>query len=178
MQNIRKMSALLGAGAVILSLAGCADKNNNGMAETPAEPDKVGNAVADNLGDTANAVVKGADKVGNAVVGAGSAVGNVVSNDTQAVGNAVSNGVKAVDNGAAKLGADATALNMTPKIKTAFGGTKGLNGSDINVNTDVATKTVTLEGTVKSAAQKTLASAIAKKNGTGMTIKNNLKIGK
>ncbi len=178
MQNIRKMSALLGAGAVILALAGCADKNNSGQADSPAAPGEVGNAVSGNFGDTANAVSNGVGKVGNAAAGAGQSVANVASNGTHAVANSAAGAGKTVANGAAGAAAGAAALAMTPKIKTAFGGEKGLNGSNINVNSDAATKTVTLNGTVKSAAQKALASAIAKKHAAGMTIKNNLTVGK
>ncbi len=162
MQNIRKMSALLGAGAVILALAGCADKDNSGQAESPAAPGQVGNAVSDNLGDTANAVAGGVGAVGNAVTGGGQAVANGAANAGKAVAGAGNNAA------------------MTSSVKTALLGEKALNGavSGINVNSDSASKTVTLNGTVKSAAQKSLAGAIAKKNATGMTIKNNLKVGK
>ncbi len=178
MQNIRKMSALLGAGAIILALAGCADKNNDGQAETPAAPGQMTNAAADNLGDTANAAANGLGKVGNAAAGAGGAVVNAASNGGQAVANGAANAGGAMANGASNMAAGAAALAMTPKIKTAFGGEKGLNGSKIDVDTNAGTKTVTLKGTVTSAAQKTLASAIAKKNATGMTIQNNLTVKK
>lgn len=158
------MGALLGAGVVILGLAGCADKNNNGQAETPVTGD-AGNAVADNLGDTANAASNGVGKVVNGVANAGKAVENGAAN----VG-------KTVANGAANAGKTLDAATLTPQIKTAFGGNKSLNGSNINV--DTVGKTVTLSGTVKSAAQKTLAGTLAKQKATGFTIANNLKVGK
>ncbi len=151
MQNIRKMGALLGAGAIMLTLVGCggnADGGNSGS--------DVANAASNNLGETANAAANGAAAVGNSVAGAGAG--------------------KMVANGAANAGKMMDAATLTPQIKTAFGGNKALNGSKIDV--DTAGTTVTLSGTVTSAAQKTLAGSIAKQKATGYTITNNLKVGK
>ena len=159
MNNIRKMGALLGAGAVIFSLAGCADKNGNGQAESPMASNNVEGAVKDNLGDTANAVSN-----------AGSAVAGAASNAASAVGNAATGAAKTVGN------AGETAA-MTSKVKTAIGANAGLKGSSINVSTMADKNTISLDGTVTSEAQKSLASAIAKKNAPGYKITDNLKTG-
>lgn len=150
MQNIRKMSALLGAGAVIFGLAGCGGKD--------AE-----NAVANNMEQTGNAAVKGVDAVGNGVAGAGEAVVNGAKDLGQAASNVAVTTEKALDG-----------ATLTPQIKTAFGGNKALNGSTIDVDTDTTAKTVTLKGTVTSAAQKKLAETIAKQKATGFKVVNNL----
>ncbi len=169
MNNIRKMSALLGAGAVIFSLVGCADKNGNGQAESPADATNVGGAVKDNLGDTANAVT-----------GAAGAVGNAVSGAAGTVGNAASNAAGSVANGANKMGGAIVnageAATMTPAVKTAIGANAGLKGSNINVDTMGAKDTISLTGSVKSAGQKALAGAVAKKAAPGYKIANNLKV--
>lgn len=159
MNNIRKMGAFLGAGAVIFSLAGCGDKNGDGQAESPMKADNVGGAVKDNLGDTANAVSN-----------AGSAAAGAVSKAAGAVGDAATGAVKSVGN------AGETAA-MTSKIKTAIGANAGLKGSNINVDTMADKNTVSLTGTVTSAAQKSLASAIVKKNAPGYKIMDQLKMG-
>ncbi len=196
MQNIRKMSALLGASAVILGLAGCADKNGNGQAESPAPAGQVGNAVADNLGDTANAAAGGAKTVGNAVAGAGSAMGNAAAGGAAAVGNVAAGGAAAAGNvaagagkmaaGAGKMAAGAAgavagagaALTLTPKIKAALINNPAMKGLQPNVDTIAGSKTIRLSGTVKTAAQKTLASKIAQQGAAGYKIQNDLKVGK
>jgi len=147
MQNIRKIGALLGAGAVIFSLAGCADRNGNGQPDSPATGAEVDNAVA----------------------GAGQAASNVAAGAANVAADAGKTAADAVTS----VGAAAT---LTPKIKTALGAqaTGGLKGSSIDVDTNGTTKTVTLKGSVKSAAQKTLAGAIAKKNAADFKVDNQL----
>lgn len=166
MKNLRKWGATLGAGVVILGLAGCADRNNNGQAESPATGNEVGNAVADNLGDTANAVKN---------------VGNGIANGAGAVANTVSNGVGAMSNGlsnaAGTMASAGETAAMTSKIKAAIIANPGLKGRNINVNTMANTNTVSLKGSVASAAQKNLAGSIAKKNAPGYKINNQLKVG-
>ncbi|PQV65458.1 Osmotically-inducible protein OsmY, contains BON domain [Abditibacterium utsteinense] len=159
MNNIRKMGALLGAGAVIFSLAGCADKNGNGQAETPMSANNVDGAVKDNLADTANAVSSAGSAVGNAVTGAAGAVGDAATGAAKTVGNA------------------GETAAMTSKVKTAIGANPGLKGSNINVSTMADKNSISLTGTVTSAAQKTLANAIAKKNAPGYKVVDQLKMG-
>jgi osmotically-inducible protein OsmY len=169
MNNIRKMSALLGAGAVIFSLAGCADKDGGGQAESPMDPNNVGGAVKDNLGDTANAVT-----------GAAGAVGNAVSGAAGTVSNAASNAAGAAAEGANKMGGAMVnageAATMTPAVKTAIGANAGLKGTTINVDTMGAKDSISLSGSVKSAAQKNLATQVAQKAAPGYKIMNNLKV--
>lgn len=159
MNNIRKMGAFLGAGAVIFSLAGCADKNGDGQAESPANANNVDGAVKDNLADTANAV--------------SGAVGGAA--------NVASNAAGAVADGASKMGGAIVnageAATMTPAVKTAIGANAGLKGSKIDVTTMGAKDSISLTGTVKSAAQKNLAGAVAKKAAPGYKINNMLKMG-
>ncbi len=187
MQNIRTMGALLGTGAVILALAGCGNGGDTAASDTANAAvnggDKVANKVADNLGDTANAVANGGAKVVNGAANVGGAVANGAANVVNgaanagaAVANGAANAGAAVANGAANVGAAASHAALTPLIKTAFGGNKALNGSSINVDTDVAAKTVKLSGTVTSAAQKTLAESIAKQKANGYTVVDNLSV--
>ncbi|HEX9996256.1 MAG TPA: BON domain-containing protein [Abditibacterium sp.] len=152
MQNFRKMGAFLGAGAVIFSLAGCADKNGNGQAESPANPDNVSGAVKDNLGDTANAVGAGAEKVGDAASNAASGAGAAIANAGEAA-------------------------TLTPKVKTAIAASAGLKGTNINVDTLGSKDSIALRGKVKSASQKTLAESVAKKAAPGYKIVNQLTVG-
>lgn len=168
MNNIKKYTALLGAGAIMITLAtGCADKNNN------AVPDAAGN-VGDAMGNTTSNV---ADAMGNTAGNMADAAGNT----TDAMGNAASNATTAVaqgaDNAGTAIAGAGDALTYTPKIKTALGAQPALKGSNINVDTNGPKKVISLTGTVTSAAQKTMAEAIAKKNGpANFKVDNQLKM--
>ena len=70
----------------------------------------------------------------------------------------------------------ASVATMTPKIKTALGANAALRGSNINVDTSEEYNAVVLRGTVTSAAQKTLAESVAKKNSGGYRVANRLVI--
>lgn len=106
-QPLNKWSALLGASAIaLMSVAGCADRNNNGQPDSPATPPEIGKAME-----------KAGDKTANAVT----AVGNTVVKGTEKMAKAGKN----LDD----------AATMTPKVKTALGQNPTLAGSNINVDT-------------------------------------------
>jgi hypothetical protein len=92
---------LLGASAILLvGVAGCADRNNNGQPDSVATEGQVANA-ADNAGDAASSA---ASKAGQAASNAADSFGNVAKN---------------LDD----------AATITPKVKTALGNSPVLNGS-------------------------------------------------
>ena len=149
MQNYGKW---IGAGAIALAalttIAGCTDKNNNGEPDSAASPAQVDKTV----GNMANAA-------SNHVEGAVNAVSNAATKTGKAIGGA----------------ADA-AVN-TPKIKLALANNPSLTGSNINVDTIGEKNTINLKGTVKNAAQKTLAASIAQKTaGPQYKISNQLTV--
>lgn len=137
MKNLRKWGATLGAGAVMLTLAGCADKDGSGQAESPADANNVTGAVADNLGDTANAVKGAAGAVGNTVTGAVDATGNAIENAAPVVGNVAENAATTVGN------AGETAA-MTSKVKAAIAANAGLKGTRIDVDTMAGKNNISL----------------------------------
>lgn len=176
MQNFRKMGVLLGAGAVIFSLAGCADRNGNGQPDSAATGGEVGNAVASGVNTAADAgaaAANTASEVGAAAANTASEVGAAAANTAAGAANTAAGAGKAAADAVTGAGAAAT---LTPKIKNALATQNSgpLKGSDINVNTDASIKTVILKGTVKSAAQKTLAGSIAKKNSADFKVDNQL----
>ena len=59
-------------------------------------------------------------------------------------------------------------------VKLAISMDKTVDASDINVDTDAATKVVTLKGTVASAEQKARAEAIAVREAAGFKVVNDL----
>ncbi len=77
--------------------------------------------------------------------------------------------------------ADAAGTKMegamqTGEVKTALLADTRLGATDINVDTNEATKTVTLNGSVKTEFEKQLAGEVATSKATGYMIVNNLAI--
>ena len=72
------------------------------------------------------------------------------------------------------VGARASAATETADVKLAISMDKTVDASDINVDTDAATKIVTLKGTVASAEQKARAEAIAVREAAGFKVVNDL----
>ncbi|HEX8549990.1 MAG TPA: BON domain-containing protein [Abditibacteriaceae bacterium] len=138
-----------GVGALALVfVAGCAGSDQNGDGKATDSPEA---ANMQKVVDAAQESAKGA--------------ANSASN---AISNAASNAAPAMKN------AD-DAVTITPTVKTALGANAALKGSKIDVST--TDKNVSLDGTVKTAAQKTIAGNIAKQKAPGYQIKNNLKVG-
>jgi osmotically-inducible protein OsmY len=68
----------------------------------------------------------------------------------------------------------ASAATETADVKLAISMDKTVDASDINVDTNPATKIVTLKGTVASAEQRARAEAIAVREATGFRVVNQL----
>ena len=168
MNNIRKYTAWLGAGAILITLAtGCANKDGD------AVPDATENVV----GGAANTTSNMADAAGNTTSNMADATGNMAD----AAGNKMEGASTAVANTAQSAGSAIAgagdALIYTPKIKTALGAEKAMTGSKIDVDTLADKKEIALRGTVTSSAQMKMAAAIAKKNAPAdYTITNQLKM--
>ena len=77
---------------------------------------------------------------------------------------------------AAAAGAATGAALETADVKTALMADTRVDASGINVDTNKDTKTVTLNGTVKTDAQKTIAGEIASAKAVGYSVVNNLTI--
>ncbi len=98
-----------------------------------------------------------------------------------ACGN-TADGVKADTEVAAEKTADAMDATgaavggalQTGEIKTAIMADDRVDSSDINVDTDEPSKTVTLRGSVRTESEKTWAGEIATSKAPGYTITNNL----
>jgi len=72
------------------------------------------------------------------------------------------------------VGDRASAATETGDVKLALSMDKTVDASGINVDTDAATKIVTLKGTVASAEQKARAEAIAVREASGFRVVNQL----
>ena len=169
MNNIRKYTAWLGAGAIMITLAtGCTNKDNDLV------PDATENVVDGAASTTENV----ADAMGNTTENMADAAGNNLNEAGEAMANGADTAVDATGNVASAAGSNLEALGdaatYTPKIKTALAANAALAGSNINVDTLGEKNTIALRGTVTSQAQKDLAESIAKKNAPGYTIANQL----
>ena len=89
-----------------------------------------------------------------------------VTDAGRAVGDAVLDGGRAAD-----------AAFETADVKVALSADARVDAGDINVDTDHASKTVTLKGKVPTAAQKMFAEEIAMKRAVGYRVENQLSIG-
>ncbi|MEO7612200.1 MAG: BON domain-containing protein, partial [Gemmatimonadales bacterium] len=77
---------------------------------------------------------------------------------------------------AANTGAAVDAAMETADVKTALIADTRVDASDINVDTNKDTKTVTIHGTVPTAAMKTLVGEVAVAKAVGFRVVNNLTI--
>lgn len=98
-----------------------------------------------------------------------------------ACGNTASGVKKDTERAADNTAAAATAATQsvggaleTASVKSAIMADRRVDASDINIDTDEARKTVTLNGFVKTADQKRVAGEIAASKAVGYAIKNNL----
>jgi hyperosmotically inducible protein len=79
---------------------------------------------------------------------------------------------------AAKTGDAVAGATETGQVKAAIMADTRVDAGDINVDTDETKKTVTLRGTVKTDAERTIAGEIAIAKAVGYTVINNLTIKK
>lgn len=163
MKKLNTWNKVLGVGAIaLISVAGCTGQDQTGDGQTAdsvpaAQMEQAGENIQNAAGNVAAQTGDAVEGTGDAVANGAAAVGDSVAAGADKMGDAVAN----VDDAA-----------MTPKIKTALGANASLNGSSIDV--DTANNTVTLKGTVKNAAQKTAAEAIAKREAPNYKISNEL----
>jgi colicin import membrane protein len=167
MLNYRKMLAVAVAVACA-GLAGC-DNTAQGVKEDAAQNKaKADQAAAEAKADTADEraeIKEEGREAGAAVAEAGRDVGAAA----ERAGDAMA--------GAAKdAGASVHAAKQTLDVKTALMADSSIDATKIDVDTDENTKTVTLKGSVATAAQKASAERIAKAKAEGYTVRNSLTV--
>ncbi|QJR34292.1 BON domain-containing protein [Gemmatimonas groenlandica] len=84
------------------------------------------------------------------------------------------NAAEATSEAASSAGAAMDAAGETADVKSALMADATVDAGDINVDTNKDTKTVTLNGSVKSEAQKARAEVVAKTKAPEYTVVNNL----
>jgi osmotically-inducible protein OsmY len=93
-----------------------------------------------------------------------------------AVADATREGADKAANAAREAGSVVDAARQTAEIKTALIADKSIVALHIDVDTDAATKTVTLKGSVPTAAQKMAAEKVAREKAPAYTVVNQLTI--
>jgi len=151
------MRALTLAGGVLVAAcvaAGCSDKTEQQAREAGQQATEAAQAAGHAVESAAQDAVNNAERVTDAR--------NAVDDARQAA-----NDVAEATNAAAQ----------TAKVKAALVADSSVTAANINVDTDPATKTIVLKGSVPSAAQKTAAERIAiAKASTGYTVRNELTV--
>ena len=79
---------------------------------------------------------------------------------------------------AKEVGSEVGATKQTVDVKAALMVDNSIDASHIDVDTDAATKTVTLRGTVPTAAQKAAAEKLARAKAEGYRVRNLLTVAK
>jgi len=165
----KKMLAVLAA-AACAGLVGC-DNTAQGVKEDAKENEaKAREEAAEAKADTADeraAIKQEGREAGSAIKEAGRDVGNAA----EKAGDKVAEAAK-------DAGAKMEAGKQTLDVKTALMADKSVDASKIDVDTDEHTKTVTLKGSVPSAAQKASAERIARDKAEGYKVKNLLVVAK
>jgi osmotically-inducible protein OsmY len=135
---------------------------------TAAAKDEAAEAKADTADERAEAKQEGREAA-NDVGAAAREAGSEIKEAAGKAGNAVV--------GAAEKAAPAVnAAKQTLDVKTALMADAAIDASKIDVDTDEATKTVTLKGTVANANQKSAAERIARAKAGGYSIHNQLTV--
>ena len=154
----KKMLAVLAA-AACAGLAGC-DNTAQGVKEDARENRaKLEREAAEAKADTADERAE--------IKQEGREAGGAIEEAGRDVGNAAEKAGDAVAGAARDAGAAVHAGKQTLDVKTALMADASVDASKIDVDTDENTKTVTLKGSVPSAAQKATAERIAKDKAEG-----------
>ena len=159
----KKMLAVVAA-AACTGLAGC-DNTAQGVKEDARENEA---KAREESRDAAAA----SREAGAEVKEAGRDAGDALKEAGRDVGDAAHRAGDAMAGAAKDAGAAMHAGKQTLDVKTALMADSSIDASRIDVDTDDNTKTVTLKGSVKSAAQKASAERIAKAKAEGYKVKN------
>ena len=107
-----------------------------------------------------------------------SAIASACGNTADGVKQDSKNAVEKAGEASEKAGTTIVAAMETMDVKTALIADTRVDAAGIDVDTNKDTKTVTLNGTVKSDAMRSLAGDVAKDKAPGYTIVNKLTIKK
>jgi len=155
--------ALLGVLAVLaLALAPACRNTAEGVKEDSRE--------------NAEKAKEGSERAADEAKEAAGKMSDEASKAGEKIGEAAKDAGQAIKEGAKDVASEIDAKKQTVDVKTALMADKGVDASHIDVDTDAATKTVTLKGSVPSQAQKVKAGQIAHEKAAGYKIVNQLTV--
>ena len=129
--------------------------------------------------DAANAAAKSeqaAEKTAEAAREAGHDVAQAADKAGDATREAADKAGDATREAAASAANVGDAAQQTAQIKTALLTDASIDASQIDVDTEASTRTVTLKGLVRSTAEKATAARIAAEKAPGYRVTNNLEV--
>lgn len=164
----------LAAASVAAFLAGCSPEARQDLGEAG---DKVGSATE----KSAKATAETAAKAGQEVKAGAQNAGTAIESGAQKAADATKSGAKMAGEA---IGGAGDKMELTPKIKAALVADKGIDASNLNVDTMTDTKTIVIKGTVGSADKKNRVTQVAQKaladtseGKEGYKIKNEVTVG-
>jgi len=181
---MKTRAILLSAGLLALfSVTGCSERTEQAAENTVRSAAQDTKRTAERAGEVTQGAAR---EAGENLQQAGQAVENTAENAGEAVAGAAQNAQEAVGGVARNAGKEVQdagqAMSLTPRVKNALVADKSIDASTIDVDTTGEKDTVTLKGTVRSEAEKTRATQIAKKAltdaGSQFKVKNNLTVQK
>ncbi len=128
--------------------------------------------------DTEDKASDAARDAGNAVERAGERTSDAAREAGRDAGDAIQRAGEATATAGREAASATGAAIETMDVKLALTADSRVDASDINVDTDHNTKTVTLKGKVPTAAQKTIAGDIATAKAMGYRVRNDLTVGR
>lgn len=137
--------------------------------ENAAQAKDSAQAVADETKDATKSIGEASKDLGSAIKEESKDLGSAIKQESKDIGHAIAGGTKDV-------ASDVAAKAQTLEVKTALLAAKGIDASHIDVDTDAATRTVTLNGSVPTADQKAAAERVAKDQAEGYTVRNLLTV--
>lgn len=171
MTRMKRVGSIAGMMAALAVTVACSDraerKADAAAADAGRAAEKAGDAMAETAKDAGNAVASATENAAEATKDGARAAGEAIKDGAQATTDAVKNGGRAAD-----------AAVETMDVKMALAADARVDASDINVDTDHTTKTVTLRGRVPTEAQKTTAGQIATAKAVGYRVNNVLMVGR
>jgi len=165
MKVMNTFGALVGAASLAVLSVACnntadgvkrdAEENQRAAAQASEDARERADRAADRTADrTADATDKTGDKISEAARDTRDTVGTTGQ----------------------QIGRGTDAAVQTMDVKSALMADKRVDASNINVDTDGDTKTVTLKGHVPNASQKSIAARIAEEKAVGYRVKNELMV--
>jgi predicted small secreted protein len=121
-------------------------------------------------------IERAAEQSAQAAREAGREVAAAAAPAAQAIKEGAAVAGQAIREGAAGVARGADAAQQGAQIKAALMADATIDSTTIDVETDAATKTVVLNGHVRSAAEKSRAASIAVAKAPGYRLRNNLEV--